>query len=238
MNQDSHPLSGAQRCFAVMPAAGIGSRMATELPKQYLTIAGKTIIEHSLNALLACPWLEQVWVGLRADDQTFAQLPIAGHAKLKCYQGGAERSDTVLAALEQLSAIANDDDWVLVHDAARPCVSQTELKALHDAMPSAPYGAILALPVVDTVKRANQQQQILKTVPRDGLYRALTPQLFPYGLLKSALETADKSKVTDEASAVEQLAQQPLLVIGQQTNLKITNPEDFALAELILSSRN
>ena len=227
--------TNTRRCVAIIPAAGIGSRMALSTPKQYAELNGVTVIEHTLKRLLQTDWIEQIYVGLSADDEWFASLPVAQHPQMSTYSGGDERRDTVLNGLEAMADEVTDDDWVLVHDAARPCLSRDELEALHEAMNHADEGMLLASKVVDTVKRADATHKVLKTVPREGLYRALTPQVFPYGMLSKALREAEQAKITDEASAVEQLGFHPLLIEGKQTNIKITHPEDLALAELYLN---
>lgn len=226
---------------AVVPAAGIGKRMQAECPKQYLHIAGKTIIEHTLTNLLAHEQIKQVVVVLNANDMSFAQLPIANHTNIKTVVGGQERSDSVLAGLNYLS---EDEDWVLVHDAARPCLAKSDLTALLQLANQGNVGGILASPVRDTMKRSvslrtNQQNVVKYTESRENLWHALTPQFFNCGTLRKALTEARSKNVeiTDEASAIEYLGEKVILVAGQASNIKITQPEDLLLAEFYLAQQ-
>ena len=228
---------GAPRCWGVLPAAGVGSRMGGERPKQYVELAGATLFEHSLRALLDSPRITGVMVALHADDRWASQLEVAGDARVHTTTGGAERSDSVLAALEALGPLAQDRDWVLVHDAARPCLPRAELEALIDAAIAAGVGGILAEPVVDTVKLSDGQGRVLKTLDRDSLWRAQTPQMFPLGQLRAALKAArdEGLAVTDEASAMELAGLPVQLVKGSSRNLKVTVPADLDLAAWYLS---
>ncbi|MEP1448284.1 MAG: 2-C-methyl-D-erythritol 4-phosphate cytidylyltransferase [Paraglaciecola sp.] len=226
---------------AVVPAAGIGKRMQAECPKQYLHIAGKTIIEHTLANLLAHEQIKQVVVVLNANDTLFAQLPIANHIDIKVVEGGQERSDSVLAGLNYLS---EDKDWVLVHDAARPCLAQSDLTALLQLANQGNIGGILATPVRDTMKRSaecktSQQSYVKHTEPRENLWHALTPQFFNCGTLRRALNETRHQNVstTDEASAIEYLGEKVILVEGRASNIKITQPEDLLLAEFYLTQQ-
>ncbi len=224
------------RLWAVVPAAGQGSRFGAELPKQYSPLAGKTVIEHSLDALLRCPELAGIVVALHADDKDFAQLSCAKHPKVTQVAGGRERADSVALAMASLTD-AEAHDWVLVHDAARPCLSEQDLQTLLFKGRSHAVGAILAARVVDTVKRASDEQEAVTTVDRNNLWRALTPQLFRYGALREALEYCRERAlpVTDEASAMEHLGGQVLLVEGSHRNIKITYPDDLTIAEVFLA---
>jgi 2-C-methyl-D-erythritol 4-phosphate cytidylyltransferase len=232
----------APRYNVVVPAAGIGKRMQADCPKQYLKIAGKTVIEHTLNNLLKHPSINQVIVVLNAQDQTFKQLSIADHPAIKTVLGGKERCDSVLAGLNFLS---QDEQWVLVHDAARPCLAQTDLTALLQLAELGNKGGILATPVRDTMKRGQSSkcgsQQIVKhTESRENLWHALTPQFFQLAVLKQALEYAmdQQALITDEASAVELLGKEVVLIAGKASNIKITQPEDLLLAEFYLTQAN
>ena len=222
----------------VVPAAGIGSRMRSARPKQYLTIAGKSIIEHTLNNLLTHTQIKSIVVVLHPEDETFKQLPIANDPKVEMVVGGKERSDSVLAGLNHLS---DDKQWVLVHDAARPCLQHKDLTALLSLAEQGYDGGILATPVRDTMKRSipiiGQQSKVSHTESRDNLWHALTPQFFPLGCLKHALIKAQKqgAEVTDEASAIEYVGGNVLLVEGLASNIKVTQPEDLLLAEFYLS---
>ncbi|WP_232613565.1 2-C-methyl-D-erythritol 4-phosphate cytidylyltransferase [Photobacterium carnosum] len=226
----------AEEFIAVVPAAGVGSRMAADRPKQYLHIAGKTILEHTVDRLLSLPEITRVIIAVSADDPYFPQLPLAADSRITVVDGGAERADSVFAGL---AAIDNNNAWVLVHDAARPCVRLTDLTALITAAVNSDCGAILAAPVRDTMKRGHNkatQSQIIHTVDRENLWHALTPQMFRVGQLRQSLTTAlaQGATITDEASALEFCGYTPILVAGRSDNLKVTQPEDLALAEFYL----
>ena len=222
------------RYFAIVPAAGSGSRFAAEKPKQYLSLLGRPLIFHTLAALVACREIDRVWVVLAPDDPYWPQYDWSELGPkletLRC--GGATRAESVTNGLRAASMVASADDWVLVHDAARPCLSQAMLATLINELNDDPVGGILAVPVADTLKRAAADQRIAATEPRDGLWQAQTPQMFRYALLTEALEKC--GAVTDEASAVEALGFAPKLVRSETTNLKVTYPADLAMAGLIL----
>jgi 2-C-methyl-D-erythritol 4-phosphate cytidylyltransferase len=222
---------------AIVPAAGIGSRMQSSFPKQYLTIAGRTVLEHSINALLIQPAIEKIVLVLHPDDQWFDKLSLAFNPAILRVQGGATRAESVLAGL----GVCDLEHWVLVHDAARPCLTQADLKQLIAAIPDSPQGAILACPVIDTLKKSVEQQPYIEqTLDREQLWHALTPQLFPGKLLLECLSKAlqQHSNVTDEASALEQFGYQPRLISGSRCNLKVTHPDDLALASFYLERCN
>ena len=225
------------RHFAIVPAAGSGARFGSEVPKQYLELAGKPLIYHSLAALCRCERIDQVWVVLSPGDEWWESYDWTGlGAKLYvAYCGGSVRSESVLNGLTAVAELLAEDDWVLVHDAARPCLSQEMLSALFDELACDPVGGILAVPVADTLKRSDPDQRVAATESRDGLWQAQTPQMFRFGLLCKAL--AEASGVTDEASAVEAAGCHPRLVRADATNLKVTYPADLRLAELILQGR-
>jgi len=227
------------RCWGVIPAAGIGTRMATDIPKQYLHVAGATVLEHSLAALLNCDFIESVVVALNSNDERAAQLPGLNNPRVVMVTGGAQRSDSVLAGLLALESLASPDDWVLVHDAARPCVSLEDISALARLVIDTGVGGILAEAVVDTVKRSDRDNQVLETLPRERLWCAQTPQMFRLASLRAALESASLEglPVTDEASAMELAGEPVQLVPGSSSNLKITLPQDLPLAEFYLSQR-
>ncbi len=214
---------------AVMPAAGIGRRMGSTLPKQYLPLAGSTVIEHSLRALLAVPAVQRVVVAIAQDDPHWPRLAVAADPRVVAVTGGAERADSVLNGLQVLQAA--DDDWVLVHDAVRPCVSPLLVARMIDSLRDDAVGGLLALPLADTLKQESAGR-VAATVDRQGLWRAQTPQLFRYGLLRQALQRAraDGVVVTDESAALERLGHAPRLFTGLDSNLKITRPEDLPLA--------
>jgi 2-C-methyl-D-erythritol 4-phosphate cytidylyltransferase len=204
------------------------------MPKQYLPLAGKPLIYHTLTALCRCERIDRVWVVLSPDDiwwRTYDWTSLG--SKLETvFCGGATRAESVANGLAAAETAAADDDWVLVHDAARPCLSQAMLAALCDQLADDPVGGLLAVPVADTLKRADALQRVAATEPRDGLWQAQTPQMFRYGVLLRAL--ADHPGVTDEAGAIEAAGLKPKLVPADATNLKVTYPADLRLAEFIL----
>lgn len=225
-----------KRYFGIIPAAGIGQRFGSTTPKQYTKIAGKTALEHSIDALLALPELEKCVVVLHEQDCYWQQLPCSKHPKIITAIGGKERSDSVLNGLNALAEIANTDDLVLIHDAARPYVPLPDLINLTAAAQRSSCGAILAAPVVDTLKQVLDGRRINKSIPRQHLYRALTPQCFPYLALKQALLQCQHNNIniTDDAMAFELLQQQPDIVMGNPWNIKLTYPEDIAVIASLL----
>lgn len=235
--------SVAPQIIALIPAAGIGSRMNADCPKQYLQVAGKTIIEHTIDALLANNRVHTVVIALSANDDYFQQLDIAKDPRVTVVTGGKERADSVLAGLDYLASQSDYHDcWVLVHDAARPCLHQQDLNNIIQlATEQDCCGGILAAPVRDTMKRSLKTSVLIDhTVEREALWHALTPQFFPLELLRNCLSKALKENavITDEASALEYCGYQPVLVAGRADNLKVTQPEDLALAEFYLSRMN
>ncbi len=218
--------------YALVPAAGFGARMGHELPKQYLDLAGRPMIWHALSTLCANTNIKTVFVVLAADDDYFARYDWSHCAgKLEpLYCGGATRAESVANGL--LASELEPDDWVLVHDAARPCLSGHLLARLISELRNDAVGGILAVPVADTLKRADGQQRIANTEPRAGLWQAQTPQMFRAGLLAEALRLC--SNVTDDASAIEAMGLQPKLVASDSSNFKVTYPQDIELAELLL----
>ncbi len=225
------------RFWGVVPAAGSGSRMGGERPKQYLELDGTPVLQRTLEALLTLDQLQTVMVALAPGDERWQALPAASYPRVEVTTGGRERADSVLACLRALEARAAAEDWVLVHDAARPCLGAAELLRLVETLVDDGVGGLLAIPVSETVKRADGDGRVLETVERDGLWLAQTPQMFRFGLLKSSLESAleDGRAVTDEASAVEQAGHRPRLVAGEPGNIKITRPGDLRLATLTLA---
>jgi 2-C-methyl-D-erythritol 4-phosphate cytidylyltransferase len=226
------------RYYALVPAAGSGSRLGEALPKQYRSLAGRPLIRHALAALCGFARLERVFVVLAPDDAHWAQHDWsdlgAGLETLRC--GGATRAESVLNGLRAISHRVAADDWIMVHDAARPCLTRAHLEALVREAGDDEVGAILAVPVADTLKRAVAQGgRIAATLPREGLWQAQTPQMFRHSLLQRALE--DCREVTDEASAIERLGLRPRLVAADASNLKVTYPLDLHLAGLILADR-
>jgi len=231
--------------YALIPAAGTGARFARESagaePKQYLMLAGKPMLWHAINALAGAP-VENVFVVLAPEDRQFARLDWSAFAgRLEpLYCGGETRRESVYNGMVAAMAAVDADDWVLVHDAARPCLSKKDLENLIREVGNDKVGGILALPVAETVKRAGTVeggiQRITGTEDRDRLWLAQTPQMFRCGLLMEALRNA-KTTITDEAGAVEQMGLHPRLVTGSRENIKVTFAEDLRIAEAILAQR-
>jgi len=224
--------------FALVPAAGSGARMGAALPKQYLPLAGRPLLYHTLRQLCACADIERVFVVLSAGDAFFAQQdwqPFADRIE-PLYCGGAVRAASVFNGLLAVRDMLATEDWVLVHDAVRPCLPVDALQRLIDTLRDDAVGGLLALPVVDTIKRADAERNVLQTESRESLWQAQTPQMFRYRTLLEALRAVDPAAATDESSAVERLGRRPRLVTGDTRNLKVTYPHDLELAQLILHS--
>ena len=228
-----------ERLWAVVPAAGRGERFGSRLPKQYIPLLGRPVLSWSVSALLAESSVRTVIVALSEGDRRFARLPEARDPRVRTCRGGARRELSVANALDALAGEARDEDWVLVHDAARPCLQIEDVRALVNAVRNDPIGGLLAVPVGDTLKAAGRDGRSDRTVPREGLWRALTPQMFRYGVLRRALGLSIEREraVTDEASAVEALGLRPRLVPGRPDNMKITLPGDCRLAAAIMTTR-
>lgn len=224
------------KLWAVIPAAGVGSRMQNDRPKQYLPLAGCTVIEHSLQRMLSHPRIAGAVLAISPNDEYWPTLAYQHDKPLWVAPGGAERCDSVLNALHTLAAHAADADWVLVHDAARPCVRQQDIDELMRCCEAHPVGGILAVPVKDTIKKVADAGTIVETVDRATLWHAQTPQMFRLAALRTALQQAlaAKAVITDEASAMEWVGQAPRVVEGHADNIKITRPEDLPLAEFYL----
>ncbi len=225
--------------WAVIPAAGIGRRVGAEKPKQYLRILDQTILEHSLRPFCDHPLIKGIAVVVAGNDSHWPTLAISGHDKIIRATGGKERCHSVLNGLDRISDLADSNDWVLVHDAARPCVTVEDIDRLIHKVKDHPAGGILAVPVRDTMKRAGQCHEIDETVSRDNLWRALTPQMFRLGLLKRciAAAVAENQVVTDESQAMEKNGYKPELVPAGSHNIKISQVEDMALAEFYLNKQ-
>lgn len=226
---------------AVVPAAGAGRRMASDIPKQYLPLAGKTVIEHTLDALLYCPRIESIVVAVAPDDADWPA--IASHYRkrpVESVNGGDERCHSVLNALDSLARTAQDGDWVLVHDAARPCLRAGDIVTLIDTLADDDTGGLLGVPVADTMKQVDAHGRIERTVVREGLWHALTPQMFRLAPLRAALRRSLSAGrlVTDEAAAMELAGHRPRMVQGHRDNIKITLPADLALAAFYLQARS
>lgn len=226
--------------YVLIPAAGSGSRMGAELPKQYLPLLGKPMIHHTLSVFCVHPAISRVFVVLSPDDTGWEQYDCAVLGDkvevLRC--GGATRAETVLNGLNAIADQTRADDWILVHDAARPCLTQSMLDHLLAELADDETGGLLAVPVADTLKREGKNGRVDHTEPRAGLWRAQTPQMFRYGLLRAALRASGTDAPTDEAQAVEFLGYAPRLVMGDGHNLKVTYPEDLVIAELLLNNGN
>ena len=226
--------------YALIPAAGSGSRMGAELPKQYLPLLGKPMIHHTLSIFCVHPAISRVFVILSPDDTGWQQYDFSALGDkvevLRC--GGATRAETVLNGLNAIADQTKADDWILVHDAARPCLTQSMLDSLLAELADDETGGLLAVPVADTLKREGKNGRVDHTEPRAGLWRAQTPQMFRYGLLRAALRASGTDAPTDEAQAVEFLGHAPRLVMGDGHNLKVTYPEDLVIAELLLKNGN
>jgi 2-C-methyl-D-erythritol 4-phosphate cytidylyltransferase len=226
--------SQAPRYFALIPAAGVGARMAASGPKQYLKIGGKPMLRHAIDAFLFSELIAHTYVVVSADDPVIDSIvPSHGVTVLRC--GGASRMESVRNGLAALGATLRDNDWVLVHDAARPGLDDALIEKLITSTGEHPVGGLLALPVVDTVKRSMAGE--VGTVSREGLWLAQTPQMFRYKLLREALAAArDPDQITDDASAVEALGLSPKLVEGHPRNMKVTLPQDVRIAEMYLAT--
>jgi 2-C-methyl-D-erythritol 4-phosphate cytidylyltransferase len=223
--------------WAVVPAAGAGKRMNADRPKQYLELAGKTVLEQTLLRLLQATVFETIAVAISRDDPYWPELEISRHKKILTAEGGKERADSVLSALKAIQGKASDNDWVLVHDAARPCITTADIHHLVENLIDDDVGGILALSSPDTLKNV-QGGSIVGTLDRSRIWRALTPQMFRYGMLKNALEEAEgNSAITDEASALELKGLQPKIVESRADNIKITRPEDLALAQFYMEQQ-
>ena len=232
--------SATDSIWAVVPAAGAGRRMSTTIPKQYLPLGEKTVLEHTLDTLLACRQLAGVVVLLSADDGYWPDLQERYSSQsLEVVTGGAERCHSVLNGLTHLAGKAAADDWVLVHDAARPCVRQTDIDTLIDTLSATSHGGLLGVPVADTMKQVDGDGRVTATVVREGLWHAYTPQMFRLDRLRTALQHAIDNDllVTDEASAMERAGYQPQMVQGQRDNIKITVPSDLEQAAFYLQTR-
>lgn len=231
--------------WAVVPAAGVGKRMQSSIPKQYLPLNGRPVLEHTVNLLLDNENIDGLVIALQEDDGYWADIKIDSDKPLLRAPGGKERADSVLSALVTLSeqdGFDEDSTWVMVHDAVRPCVRQRDIAKLASEVATNPNGGLLALPVRDTMKRqaSGTAASVSETVDRENLWHALTPQYFPARTLRNALEKAlaENLPVTDESSAMEIAGFSPLLVNGHEDNIKITRPQDLRLASLYLSAQD
>lgn len=226
------------RYFAIVPAAGSGSRMGSECPKQYLDLLGRPLVRHALETLATISRITRVFVVISPEDEWWSGFDWSdlGERVEVLRVGGATRAQSVTNALADIAGQVRASDWVLVHDAARACIAASDVEQLIDALRDDPVGGLLAVPVADTLKRSDTGGRVGATVPRDGLWQAQTPQMFRYELLCRALQAA--SAVTDEAGAVEALGLAPRLIAALSPNFKVTYPQDLVLAARILQARN
>jgi len=234
------------KCLVIIPAAGIGRRMGQSKPKQYLPILNLSMIEHTLNSFISLSWIDKIFVAIAENDTDWSQLTISKHPKIETVIGGTDRVHSVQNALNALQKFAKNNDYIFVHDAARPCIHSDDLEQLYVEMQHSDSGVILADKISDTLKRSAFLQQneglpqILETVPRENMWRALTPQVFQNKLLKDAFAYVEQHQcdtITDEASAIEAFGYLPKLLQGRPDNIKITEPQDRILACSILQNR-
>lgn len=232
-------MNNNQSVWAVVPAAGAGTRMQADRPKQYLDLDGKTVLERTLHRLATHCHIEGIIVAVAENDLWWQQISVEVDIPLHVVIGGAERADSVLNALVALAKISENNPWVLVHDAARPCVRHQDIDSMLERLLTHPVGGILGIPVTDTIKRVDSHNKIKETIERLGLWRASTPQMFRLNTLKEALKEAKRQQliVTDEASAIELMGLQEMMVEGHADNIKITVPQDLALASLFLKQQ-
>lgn len=232
-------MSPGPRFWAVVPAAGVGRRMGCTIPKQYLEVQGQPVLEHALGRLLSHPRISAVYVALSPHDVWWPKTRFADHPNVHALIGGEERCHSVLRALETLMERAAADDWVLVHDAARPCLRAADIDRLIDTVVDHPVGGLLGMPVRDTMKRTDVEGRIESTIAREGLWHAFTPQMFRLGSLHQALTEAleQGALVTDEAAAMELAGWRPQMVEGHPDNIKITRGADLALAGFYLAQQ-
>lgn len=225
-------MSAERQIWAVVPAAGTGTRFSDQRIKQYASIGNATVLEHSVAALLQHSAIQKIVIALHPDDLQGRQLPLLQHEKICFVEGGAERADSVLQALLHLDVHADKDDWILVHDAARPCLSIQDIQNLISALSDNPVGGILAIPATDTLKKV-EDNSVVCTIDRSLIWQAQTPQMFRFRLLLTCLQLAQQTaqRITDEASAIEAGGYAPEVILGSRSNIKITYPDDLALAE-------
>jgi 2-C-methyl-D-erythritol 4-phosphate cytidylyltransferase len=227
------------KIWAILPAAGAGKRFSAQKPKQFFELNGQLVAEHSLRRLSAIPQIETIIIPCDIDCTLWSQVPSISQLHVKQVKGGEQRAHSVLNGLLSIDQVASDDDWVLVHDIARPCITSEDINKLIDAVENHPAGGILTASVNETLKKVSSDQQIEATVDRAQYRMAQTPQIFKFSLLKAAIENCLKAGVmpTDEAFAIEHSGLPVLAVEGRQDNIKITRQEDLAVASAILNSQ-
>lgn len=229
----------ASKLWAVVPAAGIGSRFCADIPKQFYQLNGQLVAQYTLNRLLSLSMIDRVYVPCDMTSAHWSQVPAVDSGRVRLLGGGENRAQSVFNGLLALQEFADQDDWVLVHDMARPCVTTDSVNQLIDSLSEHPVGGILALPVNDTLKKVSGEKLIVKTVERSQYWVAQTPQMFRFGLLMSAMQAMLQEGLipTDEASAIEFAGHRPQVVEGRRDNIKITRREDLAVAAAILQNQ-
>ena len=232
-------MKAERRCWAILPAAGKGTRMGIDLPKQYLPFRDSCVLDYSARLFIHHPKITALVVVIAEDDPNWSETRTATSENVRTTPGGVERCHSVLNGLEALESEAAAEDWVLVHDAARPCLRIDDLNKLIDTLFDHDVGGLLATPVRDTMKRGDAGNHVIETIDRDQIWHALTPQMFTYADLKAAIDQAlaDEFIVTDEAQAIELTGKQPMLVEGHTDNIKITHKQDLATAEMLLTQQ-
>ncbi len=225
--------------WVIIPAAGVGKRMQSNVAKQYLTINNKTVLQHTVEQFINLPFVKGILVAISNTDDTFATLSFSNKNKVQHCIGGKQRYQSVLNTLDTFQHLIKPHEWIMVHDAARPCVSPHDIEKLYTECKNHKVGGILATPVKDTLKQSLANQTIAKTVDRDTMWHALTPQMFRYQNLVNAIENSimDNLAITDDASAFENLNLRPKLVDGREDNIKITRPSDLDYATWIITQR-
>lgn len=224
---------------AIIPAAGIGTRTALAYPKQYKKIAGKTILEHTISLFLNHESCRQVIVAIASNDDIWQTLPLTNHNKVRTVEGASERFLSVHSALRALQKEVHEQDWILVHDAVRPCLQPSQLEKFCQQLSMHPVGGFMAVPCADTLKKCDPSGQVMYTVDRENIWQAQSPQMFRYHLLMNCLTKARDSafQVTDEASAIQQFSEMKVSIVpGTRSNFKITFNEDFAMATFLLEN--
>ena len=231
--------NGSPKYWAIVPAAGIGKRFSADIPKQFHQLNGSLVAQHTLSRLLSIRILEAIISPCDSSSGYWSKVPAASHPRVSLISGGQQRADSVLNGLLAIQPMAKADDWVLVHDMARPCILPTSIGKLITEVADHSVGGILATPINDTLKIVTPQRNIVSTVNRAEYRAAQTPQMFRYGLLKKAIEgMLDNNKIpTDEATAIEYAGLQAIVVDGRQDNIKITRREDLAIAEAIMKNQ-
>lgn len=226
--------------WAILPAAGIGRRIGSNTPKQYLPVNGVPIISLTLQRLASVSAIKKIIVVIHPEDNHWKDLSLEVDKKLECVLGGQERQQSVLNALLALDDEANADDWVLVHDAVRPCVEVSDIEKLIITLQAHNVGGLLGYTLDNTLKQVTGEQEVQTTIDRNNYWNALTPQMFRYGLLKEAMETVEAQgiTITDEAAAMELMGYRPRMVEGSKLNIKITHESDLVLAGMILNLKN